>query len=157
MLFDGGGGARRGGWSRHRRRSERAILSRERWPRRNPLLQDLKLAFVSHDNLGLGSVRHATSWPRRQPVQFTFGRPVKMCFCCRYEVYRAVQVDDAGDSWSVLVSEDGGPYEWLPVTYHTFAAAEGAIVRLKQAEAGATFSRDRAATPVWIRQRRFCF
>jgi hypothetical protein len=83
--------------------------------------------------------------------------PSKCAFVADMNIYRAVQVDDAGDSWSVLVSEDGGPYEWLPVTYYTFAAAEAAIVRFKQAEAGATFSRDRAATPAWIRQRRFCF
>jgi hypothetical protein len=83
--------------------------------------------------------------------------PAKCAFVAYMKIYRAVQVDDAGDSWSVLVSEDGGPYEWLPVTYYTFAAAEAAIVRFKQAEAGATFSRDRAATPAWIRQKRFCF
>jgi hypothetical protein len=90
-------------------------------------------------------------------VSLDLAVPSKCAFVADMKIYRAVQVDDAGDSWSVLVSEDGGPYEWLPVTYYTFAAAEAAIVRFKQAEAGATFSRDRAATPAWIRQKRFCF
>jgi hypothetical protein len=95
--------------------------------------------------------------PLNRSVSLGSTVPSKCAFVADMKVYRAVQVDDAGDSWSVLVSEDGGPYEWLPVTYYTFAAAEAAIVRLKQAEAGATFSRDRAATAAWIRQRRFCF
>ena len=82
---------------------------------------------------------------------------VKINFVADMKRYRAVQVDDAGDSWSVLVSEDGGTYEWLPVTYYTIAAAEAAIVRFKQAEAGATFSRERAATPAWIRKDDFAF
>jgi hypothetical protein len=96
--------------------------------------------------------------PLNRSVSLGSTVPAKCAFVADMKVYRAVQVDDdAGDSWSVLVSEDGGPYEWLPVTYYTFAAAEAAIVRFKQAEAGATFSRDRAATAAWIRQRRFCF
>ena len=95
--------------------------------------------------------------PLNRSVSLGSTVPVKCAFVADMEVYRAVQVDDAGDSWSVLVSEDGGPYEWLPVTYYTFAAAEAGIVRFKQAEAGATFNRDRAATAAWIRQRRFYF